>query len=144
MAYLNFLVSVSEQQVQALRKDSAKLLRPSLVAAVSHLVGYWVEIQPLGGLLGQALDGGAKINDRLWHPLREPVFHDPEQVRALHQGLADAWQNARGPQSERDDWEWYRREIGQVLRAFRHASDRGECIISALQPPTDAERVRRV
>jgi hypothetical protein len=144
MAYLNFLVAASPQQVQALRKDSAVLLRPSLVVAVSHLVGYWVEIQPLGELLGQTLDGGEKLNDQLWHPLREPVFHTPEQVQALHSRLTEAWDKARGPQTKRDDWDWYRHEIGQVLRAFHHASERGECIVSVLQPPADAERAGRV
>jgi hypothetical protein len=144
MAYLNFLVAASEQQVQALRKDSTVLLRPSLVVAVSHLIAYWVEIQPLGELLSQALDGGERVNDQLWHPLREPAFHAPGQVRVLHRGLTKAWGEAGGPQTERDDWDWYRHEIGQVLRAFGHASERGECIVSVLAPPADAERAGRV
>lgn len=144
MAYLNFLAAASSQQIQALRTDSTVLLRPSLVVAVSHLVGYWVEIQPLGELLGQALDGGEELSDQLWHPLRRPVFHTAEQVQSLHGKLTGAWDSARGPQTERDEWDWYRHEIGEVLRAFRHASERGECIVSVLQPPDDAERGRQV
>jgi hypothetical protein len=144
MAYLNFIVSAPEQDVQALRRDSTVLLRPSLVVAVSHLVGYCGQIQPLCELLGQALDGGEKVNEQLWHPLREPVFHAPEQVRILYRRLADAWDRAFRPQTDGDDWDWYRHEIGGVLRAFRHASERDECIVSVLQPPADADRAGRV
>ena len=129
--------------MDALRNDSSVLLRPSLVVGVSHLIGYWVTIQPLGELLGQALDGGAKVNDQLWHPFREPRFHAPAQVRTLYRRLVEAFQQARGPQMERDDWDWYRQEIGEVLRAFRHASERGECIVSVLEPPADADRAGR-
>lgn len=144
MAYLNFLISVSEQQLQGLRKDSTTLLHPSLVIATSHLIGYWVEIQPLGGLLGQALDGGEKVNDELWHPLREPVFHTPSEVQVLYKKLTEAWQKARGPETDSDDFNWYRREINLVLRIFHHASEKEECIVSVLQPPADAERAQRV
>ncbi len=144
MAYLNLLASVPEQQVQALRQDSTLLLRPSLRVAVSHLIGYWVEIQPLGKLLGQAIDGGEPISKNLWHPLRSPVFHGPEMARTLYQGIDDAFRDARGPQADESDWDWYRDEINKVLRIFRHASDRGECVVSVVEPPADAERADRV
>jgi len=78
------------------------------------------------------------------HPLRDPVFHAPDQVQALHRRLTEAWAYAQGPQTEGEDWTWYRHEIDQVLRAFRHASERGECIVSVLPPPADAERAGRV
>jgi hypothetical protein len=79
MAYLNILGSVSERRVLALQRGVTALLRPSLVVRVSHLVAYWVEVQPLGRLLGEALDGGEKLGEAWWHPLRDPIFHRPTQ-----------------------------------------------------------------
>lgn len=143
MAYLNFLVSVSEQQVLALRKDNKALLRPSLLVAVSHLVGSWVQVQPLGRLLGQALDEGELVNEHLWHPLRSPVYHGPEDVRTLHQQLNDAWTFATRQQA-RPDLSIDPNEIHKVLNIFRHASDHGECVVSVLDRPSDRERADRV
>jgi hypothetical protein len=137
MAYMNSLYSVTERRVQAYRRDAAARLRPSLVVSVSHLVGYWVESQPLGSLLGEALDGGEPLSERLTHPFRAPVLHTPGQVQALYRRLADAWQNPRGPEVKEA---WYRREISEVLRAFRHASGRSECIVSAVHEITESRR----
>lgn len=92
MAYLNLLASVDEDQVEALRKDPAVLLRPSLKGAVSHLMGYWVEVQPLGQLLTLAIDGGESVREDLWHPLRSPVFHPAPIVHRLYEDLVTAFE----------------------------------------------------
>jgi hypothetical protein len=143
MAYLTYLVSVPQAQVAALRADPAALLTPSLRVHVSHLIAYWVQVQPLGQLLGQAIDGGTAINSALQHPLRDPCYHEPEVVKSLYAQLAAAWQQAlgMGPVAEDD---WYRIEIEKVLRLFRHAAERGECVVSVLQPPADAGRASKV
>ena len=73
MAYFNLLASVPEKDVERLRADPAFLLRPTLVSGASHLLAYWIQIQPLGGLLARALDGGEVIRPELWHPLRPPL-----------------------------------------------------------------------
>jgi hypothetical protein len=146
MAYLNLLASVPERQVVRLQRDPAALLRPSLEATASHVVAYWVRVQPLGELLGEALDGGEKLGEAFWHPLRDPVFHRPPKVRQLSRQIADAWGRAKAAPQE--EWGPYSRDypydIREVLRAFTHAADRAECIVSALPPPADAERARRV
>ncbi len=153
MAYLNLLASVPEVDLERFRgnRESAggtensepagrtenreEWLRPSLVVGVSHLVASWISIQPLG----QALDGGNRVHPELWHPLRVPLFHTPNEVRQL----ATEVDAAIDPSEIAGDI-WLTHELGQVRRLFRHAAGRGECVVSVLQPPVDPERASRV
>lgn len=143
MAYLNFLAAVTEADVQALSQDASAVLEPSLVVAVSHLIGSWVVVQPLGKLLGQAVDGGLAVSSDLWHPLRPPVYHNAETVRAIHHQLADEWQRVLADQSVPED-DWYRVEIEKVLRLFWHASNRSESVVGVLERPADQVRAQKV
>lgn len=143
LAYLNFLVAATEPAVEALANNPSLELEPSLLVAVSHLIGYWVEVQPLGKLLRQAVDGGATVSSDLWHPLRPPVFHRPAVVQALHTQLADEWRRVLAEKPVPED-DWYRIEIEKVLRLFRHAAGRAECVVSILQRPVDKERASKV
>jgi hypothetical protein len=133
MAFLDRLVSVSQAEVDALRADENSPLTPTLSVLVSHLIAYWVQVQPLGRLLGQAVDGGTVLNKALRHQLRDPCYHGPEVVRTLYMLLSEAWQDATSAQPVPPD-DWYRIEIEKVLRLFAHAADRGECVVSALEP----------
>lgn len=143
LAYLNFLAAVTESDIQALSKDVSVVLEPSLVVAVSHLIGYWGEVQPLGKMLGQAIDGGVAVSPGLWHPLRPPVYRNAEMVRALHRQLADEWQRVLADQPVPED-DWYRIEIERALRLFQHASDRSESVVSVLKRPADQVRGQKV
>ena len=143
MAYLNFLVAVPDADVLALSRDVSLVLEPSLVVPVSHLIGYWVEVQPLGKLLGQAVDGGLTVSSELWHPLRPPVYHKSDAAKALYQQLTEEWQRVVAEKPVPED-DWFRIEIEKVLRLFRHASDRGESVVSVLERPADQERAHRV
>jgi len=143
VAYLNFLLAASESDVLALSRDPSVVLAPSLVVSVSHLIGYWVQVQPLGKLLGQAIDGGIPMNSDLWHPLRSPVYHQPTSVQELHRSLAEEWEGVlAGTPVPADDW--YRIEIEKVVRLFGHASDRAECVVSVLEQPRDHERASKI
>ena len=133
MAYLNYLVSVPLADVEALRADPATPISRSLTVAVSHLVAYWVQVQPLGQLLGHAIDGGTVINPSLRHKLRDPNYHDPDTVRSLFSQLVLAWNAAISAEPIPDD-DWYRIEIEKVLRLFAHAAEHGECVVSVLEP----------
>ena len=142
MAYGNYLASVSEEQIRNLRHDPKLAVNPSAIVLVSHLIAYWVKAQPLGKLLGEALDGGQPLNSTLWHPLRAPTYHSIAATTALFQQISDAWNAATGePFPEMD---WYRVEIERVLSIFGHASKNGEGVISVLEPPLDQERASRV
>jgi hypothetical protein len=90
-------------------------------------------------LLGRALDGGEVIHPDLWHPLRAPLVHRPAAVRELAEQIAAAVDVAA---AAGDDWA--AAEVGRLLRLFRHAAEAGECVVSALDGPEDAERASRV
>jgi hypothetical protein len=145
MAYVNLLVVVTPEQVAALRSDGRQLLRPSRVAAVSYLISMrgWVDAQPLQSLLSRALDGGEVLAASLWHPLRNPVYHNPENVRDIAAPLSEAWDRFLVEYSLPED-DWYRYEIGKAVALFRYAVDQGEGVVSILQPPADAQRARQV
>jgi hypothetical protein len=133
VAYLNHLYSVPLAEVEALRDDPDAPIRPSLSVSVSHLVAYWVQVQPLGRLLGQAIDGGLELNDTLRHQLRAPCYHGPEVVRTLYSLLVSAWLQVTSVEEIPPD-DWYRIEIEKVLRVYSHAAERGECVVSMLEP----------
>jgi hypothetical protein len=143
MAYLNLLASITEPDVQRLRHDPATVVKPSLVLGVSHLLGYWIRIQPLGSLLGRALDGGQPLHPELWHPLRPPGFHPSAVVGELSEAIERAWEECftREPLPEVN---WLAVEIDRLLRVFCHAAAAGACIVSALDPPANRERGSRV
>lgn len=138
MAYFNLLAAVPEADIVGLRAAPAVLLSPSFVSGCSHLLAYWVETQPLGGLLGRALDGGEVIRSELWHPLRPPLVHGPAAVRELAERIG-----AEVAGLVLDD-DWLAGEVGRLLRVFRHAAGAGECVVSALDRPADAARADRV
>jgi hypothetical protein len=143
LAYFNLLASVPESDVERLRRDGSALLQPSLVLGASHLLASWVQVQPLGGLLRRALDGGEPMLTGLWHPLRPPLVHRPAAVQELARLIDAAWAGAlrTAPLPDND---WLVVEVDRLLRLFRHAAGAGECVVSALDAPADQERARRV
>lgn len=136
MAYLSYLASVPESQVLAIRADPTVQLQPSLLIPVSHVIAYWVEVQPLGELLGKAIDGGEMLNEKLFHPFRSPTYHDVPSARLLHRELTAAWNEAlrNKPSEDIGSDIWYRTEIGKALRAFQYAAEHDECVVSAIDP----------
>lgn len=144
MAYLNLLAATPQDQVDALRSDASVLLRPSLLVGVSHLLGYWIQVQPLGQLLAMAIDDGALINDELWHPLRPPVYQLPEMVHLLHEQMVIEWAVASTDHALHVDRDWLASEMKRLLRVYRRAAEWGECVVSVLQSPADEERAKHV
>lgn len=139
MAYFNLLASVAEAEVARLRADPKAMLQPSMVSGASHLLAYWVQVQPLGGLLARAIDGGEPLHPELWHPLRPPLFHGPA---AVHELAVEVGAALAGLDLADDDW--LRHETARLLRVCRHATAVGECVVSALEVPADPERAVRV
>ena len=117
MAYPTSLASVSEEQVRRLTADPSWTLEHSRVVTVSHLIAYWVQAQPLGRLLGEAIDGGVVLSDALWHLLRPPAYHPPDRVASLLTSLSEAWAQAAAEHPVPAD-DWYRVEIEKVLDVF--------------------------
>jgi len=143
VAYGNFIASVPFPQIAALRADPNVLLRPSRMENVSHLLAYWVQAQPLGRLLGEALDGGERLADGLEHPLRPPVMHRPLEVRRLLHVLREALHQATAANRVREI-HWFGRDIDKLLAVFEHAAGHGEAVVSVLEPPFDEERGAKV
>jgi hypothetical protein len=144
LAYFTLLASVAEAEVDVLCREPSALLHPSLVLGASHLLSYWVQVQPLGHLLHQAIDGGELLHRELWHPLRPPMFHRPPDVLLLAEQLGEAWEATKPNQPQDDDGGWLVAEVSRLLRLYRHAAQAGECVVSALDRPADEERARRV
>ena len=107
---------------------------PSLIVKIGHMVTLTPRIAPL---MTRAIYGEPAPNAS-WSPTCATwITHRPDQVRALHQTFAATWQEER-PAYERDDHSgrdeyasWSIEQIEEVLRVFRHASERGEWIVSA-------------
>lgn len=143
MAYLTILAAVPEERILAFERDPDQSLKASLVRGVSHLIAYWVKVQPLGKLLGEVIDGGKELHDSLWHPLRPPLFHEPTRTKEFSTELAKEWHRVTlfDPVPEKD---WYRLEIEKVLEVLDHATQRNSSIVSYLEPPQDLLRAWRV
>ena len=144
MAYLNLLMSVPTSELNALCEDSSYTAKYTELTAVSHLLAYWIKIQPLGELLGTAIDGGELINDELWHPLRKPAFHSSEDVVKLHEQIAAEWNRIPADKQTTEPFDYFGPEIEKLLSVFKRAATNGECIVSILEPPADKERADRV
>jgi len=147
MAYLNNLASVPAQRIVAFRKDPTLSLHATKVEGCSHLIAYWVKIQPLGELLGKLIDGGELLQKSLWHPLRQPVFHGVAETRKLAEVLSKEWSRVleeMPASSGKSPDNWYKVEIEKVLSVLNHAAQSGECFVSVLEPPLDEERARKV
>ncbi len=103
-------------------------------------MAYWVQLQPLGSLLRELIDGGERLRDDLWHPLRVPAAHSPEAVQKLHSLLVEAWGSIHG----KDASDWYAGEISKVIDLLEHANFFQMAVVIVLQPPFDSERANRV
>jgi hypothetical protein len=68
-----------------------------------------------------------------------PLVHHPAAVRELANEVAAA---VDAGAVAGDDW--LAGEVGRLLRLFKHAAEKGECVVSALNEPADAERSSRV
>ena len=142
--YSCILAAVEQRQVEEYKSDRCTSFAPSKTVSCSHLIAYSVSVQPLGQLLGEALDGGERLRDDLWHPLRFPIIHQSAAVRQLQPKLADAWEQIVREKGMPEPGDWYWNEIAKVLDLFNHAKAHEMCVLRFLQPPFDQERAKRV
>ncbi len=142
MAYLTLVAAVPHEQIDVIRVDEKTVLAPTMVKGVSHLLGYGVALQPLGELLARAIDGGERLNESFWHPLRPPMMHTPADVSSLASALTLEWQTVRSATTVDDDW--LDGEMARLLAVMVHARDNREAVVTALDLPSDDERARRI
>ena len=144
MAYLNFLAAVAPDRVVAYRENRSLSLNSSLVIHVSHLLSYWISTQPVGKLLGQAIDEGEALAADMWHPLRPPKIHSIESVQSLALALASSWEDIARSSTVIQDDDFFRPQINSVVNLFRHAAEQRENVVSVLERPSDIERAKRI
>ena len=143
MAYSALVASTPSDAVAAYRDGSSELAASGVIR-VSHLLSYWVQVQPLGWVLGECIDGGEILADRLWHPFRLPLLHRPQEVVRLSCDLNAAWQQVVSEHFSAEDDDFFQPQITGLLNLFQHAAETGESVVSFLDRPADNERARRV
>jgi hypothetical protein len=143
MAYLTLIASVPESEIISFEEGKIESMSASRIERVSHYLAYSVSHQPLGKLLGQAIDGGEPLREDLWHPFRAPVVKTVNDVKSCSTDLNEAW-TAVTSQWNVSEGDWYRIEITKLLSIYNHASRESEYIVSILEPPADSEHVRKV
>jgi hypothetical protein len=147
MAYGNYLASVDWAEVEGLRLGIKTTIVPHGIASVSHILPGAVNNltasgkQPVASCLAEILDRGEVLLPSLWHPLRVPVVHSPQAVRALALNLQNALENL-GMDKESRYWLDY--EVTPVLNILSYAAKNGLGVVSVLEPPADEERAQRV
>jgi hypothetical protein len=139
VGYINVLFSVPAEQIRAIQDDPNRLLHPASVSPVGHVWWPAEEAEPLLDLIGEVLDGGELLSPAYRHPLRPPVYHDPRRVRDLAEQLDRAWQQPYAAPYRVEAGGMVRSGFEEILRLFRGASGRGECVVSVLLPPTGVE-----
>ena len=129
-------------QVAAIRIDAAYVLTPTLINGVSHLLSYWIQVQPLGQILNSVIDGGDCLNQEFWHPLRPPMVHLPVDLAQLTESLKKAWSDITANSTDQD--EWLSSEMSRLLAVMEHGVEIGACIVTALDFPGDRDRAKHV
>jgi len=142
LAYLTLIAAVPDEQVAAIRTDATYVLTPTSIKGVSHLLSYWIQVQPLGQILNSVIDGGSCLHKEFWHPLRPPMVHLPNELAHLTESLKTAWSDISANSTEQD--EWLTSEMIRLLAVMDHGVETGACIVTALDLPGDHERAKRV
>ena len=146
MAYGVLMAAVPPEDIDEYRQSGrSQPLATTDLFTCSHGVAYWVTFQPLGQLLGEAIDRGEPLRSDLWHPLRPPIVVEPTEVRQRLVKLEEAFAgylNDFGLTESSEDW--YVHEIGNVLGVYRLAAASGATVVSVVQPPWDEQRASRV
>lgn len=144
MAYGTIVASVSEESVSAYRADARTVLDTSMSVFVSHLLAYWIQVEPFGSTLGKCIDGGEELAPRLWHPLRVPLVHSPDAVADLANELERAWNETQQKHVAVEDNDFCGPQITNLVKLFVYATANDECVVTFLDRPSDGERASKV
>lgn len=133
VAYAAQLLSVPEAAVHAYQRGELPSLTPSKAVLCSHLLAYWVTVQPLGQYLQAALDGGEILREDLRHRFRLPTWWSAATVEELSRQLSTTWQEVLQTQTIPDPEDWYCVEITKVVELFAHARAQQEAVVKMLE-----------
>ena len=147
MAYGNYLASVDWAEVEALRNGLKSTIAPHNAIITSHILPGAAKnlkspgAQPVATCLADIFDRGELLSELFWHPLRLPVVHSPQTVRALFSGLRRALE---GLDIETKLKPFFDLDISPILNVLGDAVENGLAVVSVLEPPADNERAQRV
>ena len=134
MAYSTILASCSKERVAAFRSNQQESLRASRIISVSHILAYWIQLEPLHEILAEVIDGGEPLHRHFKHQFRDDMFHPAHQVPELHLRLKTSHEKALQEHQVPED-DWYRVQIEQMIELLAWASTNGEGVISLLGAP---------
>ena len=105
--------------------------KPSLVVKIGHMVTLTPAVAPLmqRAIYGEPITGDAGTRSA---ECASWISHRPDQVKELYRTFAATWLEERPDYAaSRDEYaSWSIDQIEEVLRVFRHASEREEWIVS--------------
>jgi hypothetical protein len=130
------LRSVDESRIASHRAGGGAPLDGSRTARCSHVLASWVAVQPLGGVLAEALDGGESLDGRPRGPFLPPGVHLPLAVARLAGDLRAAWNAFRRMVPLADDHRCMV-QIRSVVALFEWARLRGESVVACPDPPLE-------
>lgn len=99
------------------------MLRPLLVQGGLDRVSYWVQVQPLGQILNNIIDGGETLQPELWYHFRSPGVHEADQVLQLTESLESALREIS--MEALPDGDWLSMEVARLLVALQGAVEAG-------------------
>jgi len=145
MAYATFLASVDREQIRDFRDGVTAEVFPNLVVRTSHLLpGLMYAHKEIAAALRRAIDGGELLHPSLWHPLRPPLWIEPQLVADFDPQLRTTWQELLRKYGEVGEGDWYVTQILSIHRVFNDAATHGYGVASFLEAPTDLECARKV
>ncbi len=124
MAYLVIMASISKEKVGDIATPQDIATFASRTAFCSHLVTQFCPA------LAQALDGGVPLVTKMWHPVRGPAVYAPEVVPQALERLEEVISDRSAMPAEYADWTIT--ELSRAVELYRHATERGEAVVSML------------
>ena len=124
MAYLVIMASMPKEKVADIATPQDIAAFASRTAFCSHLV---TEFCPA---VLEALDGGVPLVTKMWHPVRGPAVYPLEVVPQTLARIETVMRDRSAMPSEYVDWTVT--ELSRAVELYRHASERGEAVVSML------------
>lgn len=129
MAYLNYLASVSAEQIDLYRRGAIDLIQSTFLIEVSHGIPSWCSEREIREVVEDVLDGGESLRSDLTHPLRVPCFHRKEKASTLFKKLKNVEKQVIST--------GWMGDLSPIYAVLSHASQHAECLLSVLEQPDD-------
>lgn len=133
MAYLVIMASIPTEKVAEIAAPKDITGFASRTAFCSHLVTEFCHA------VVDALDGGVPLVTKMWHPVRGPAVYSPEIVPQALARLENVVHDRSAMPADYADWTVA--ELSRAVELYRHASERGESVVSMLDLTRSEKRL---